>query len=825
MPHHASLVLTLSLCILHFHFDYSAARVPHGHALMFSSYSGAKRSSDTSTLPTSTANRSTTLRIIADSGCTDHLLNISLKYFTELRPIHNTISTAGSSVLSSTFTGNVGPHLLNAQYCKDVTRNLGSISQLCAQQRVVLFTKSNVYSFDERHFSYTGVPVLSGYLHRGLYYLDIPLEEPSIASSADCHSAVLIASALVDNNCTLWHRKLGHLNIAYMNKLKSSGLIPGLSWTADEERRHLQTICAGCALGKMKATPTRRVSRGIKVPRYKIDAPGALIMVDLFFSDIPSLRSRHTVGLMICDCYSRMCWSFSMLHKNDAPAKLKLWLQSMQRLKVNIKHFSVIRSDNGGEFTDIDFQSVLTEFQISHERSPPDAHVQQVERSIGIHKDNARAMVTTNSLNLSRAAMWATSGKNSNPYAFWPQAMSYSCQTASLLFTKAATMTRHHMFFGYAPDVTRFKTFGCLAYALVYSKLRQTWDPTSSECVYMGFNPESPNTWTILKLDTKQFVDCSTCVFNENTIIDDSSDSSQQHVSPFSSKESSSKKQRSIDKVQPAATVWSTRTRSAQALHESLMALLDDDPQQEFPLGSRTLTYSPDPETAYELSPEEEVEIERRSETFLLHSYEQLLELPSSAPSARPTISVSQTSACYSTTTTTPESLPRSYHEAVRYPEWSASVQRELASLEKCNIMEIIEKEDLPEGAKPLDWTYVFKIKTDLNTGAKTYKSRATIRGDRQKPGIDYDETFAPVVRMKTLRTLLALAAIYGWHVHGMDVDTAFLNGEIAAGEKPVFVKIPHGYPLNGKWTHKRRDHLYGRLLKHVYGLKQAPRT
>jgi hypothetical protein len=71
-----------------------------------------------------------------------------------------------------------------------------------------------------------------------------------------------------------------------------------------------------------------------------------------------------------------------MLHKNDAPAKLKLWLQSMQRLKVNIKHFSVIRSDNGGEFTDIDFQSVLTEFQISHERSPPDAHVQQVERSV-----------------------------------------------------------------------------------------------------------------------------------------------------------------------------------------------------------------------------------------------------------------------------------------------------------------------------------------------------------------------------------------------------------------------------------------------------------
>jgi hypothetical protein len=251
------------------------------------------------------------------------------------------------------------------------------------------------------------------------------------------------------------------------------------------------------------------------------------------------------------------------------------------------------------------------------------------------------------------------------------------------------------------------------------------------------------------------------------------------------------------------------------------MAMDAEDQQQEIPIGSRTLTFPPDDDFAVEVSPEEEVEIERQSELLLVHSHEQLLELQSSSPSAYSAIPASA-SASHSSTVLS-DTLPRHYNDAVKYPHWKESVQRELNSLEKCNIMEIIDV--LPDGVKPLDWTYVFKVKTDLNTGVKTYKSRATLRGDRQIAGVDYDETFAPVVRLKTLRTLLALAAIYGWHVHGMDVDTAFLNGEIAAGEKPVFVKLPHGYPLSGKWTGKRRDKLYGRLLKHVYGLKQAPRT
>jgi hypothetical protein len=754
------------------------------------------------------------LRIIADSGCTDHLLNISPKYFRTPQKIHNIISTAGSGTLTSTLLGDVGP-LKNAQYCSDVTKNLCSIYKICAEDKVVLFTDTAVVSFDKAFFAYQGIPDLTGGCRNGLYYFDIPLEPivdpPPTGSSSKIEDmeglttrSALITSAIVDNKCTMWHCKLGHLNIDYMNKLRSTGLIQGMDWTSEEELRHQQTLCPGCALGKMRAMPTRRISRGIHVPRYKVDSPGTLIMVDLFFSDIHSLRNRHTVGLIICDCYSRMCWTYSMLHKDEAPSRLKEWIQHMARLKVNIKNFGVIRSDNGGEFTDVEFKTVLTEFHINHERVPPHTHVQTVERCIGIHKENARSMIETHKINLSRAAMWGTSGKNSNPFAFWPQAMAYSCQTAGLMLNKERTMTRHQMFYGHPPDISRYKTFGCIAYILTYSTLRQTWDSTSTEAIFIGFNQESPKTWILFKLDTAQYVDHASCVFNENT-----SPQTIQHVSEYTAagkKNLTSKRHRAGTAPPPSDTGWSTRTRSAQTTHETLLAM-------ESSSISNTLSFPPDLEMSSELTPEEEVELDRKDELSYVHDPDKLLGL---APQSFPGMETAASS----------DALPRSYHEAMRIPAWRESVIRELNSLKQCNIMDIIHKDDLPARARPLDWTFVFKIKTDLNTGVKTYKSRATIRGGRQVAGIDYEETFAPVVRLKTLRVLLALAALHGWHVHGMDVDTAFLNGEIAEGDIPVYVKIPPGYDGPGTVPGKTKSaDCYGRLLKHVYGLKQAPRT
>ena len=87
-------------------------------------------------------------------------------------------------------------------------------------------------------------------------------------------------------------------------------------------------------------------------------------------------------------------------------------------------------------------------------------------------------------------------------------------------------------------------------------------------------------------------------------------------------------------------------------------------------------------------------------------------------------------------------------------------------------------------------------------------------RGFTQQPGIDFNETFTPVARMDTVRTVLAIAAQNKWHVHQMDVKSEFLNGYL---EEEVYVEQPQVYEVPGQ------EHKVYRLKNELYGLKQAP--
>ena len=98
----------------------------------------------------------------------------------------------------------------------------------------------------------------------------------------------------------------------------------------------------------------------------------------------------------------------------------------------------------------------------------------------------------------------------------------------------------------------------------------------------------------------------------------------------------------------------------------------------------------------------------------------------------------------------------------------------------------------------------------------KRYKARLIAKGYKQKAGVDYDEVFAPVARMETIRLLISQAAQFKWPIFQMDVKTTFLNGVL---EEEVYVEQPLGYMKAGE------EKKVLKLKKALYGLKQAPRA
>ena len=121
-----------------------------------------------------------------------------------------------------------------------------------------------------------------------------------------------------------------------------------------------------------------------------------------------------------------------------------------------------------------------------------------------------------------------------------------------------------------------------------------------------------------------------------------------------------------------------------------------------------------------------------------------------------------------------------------------------------------------PQGKKVVGSRWIYTMKHAADGSVEKYKACFVAKGFSQKAGIDYEETFAPVARYSSIRTIISLATEIGWRVHQMDVKTTFLNGVI---EEEVYIEQPKGFDVENRETHVCRPHQV------LYGLKQAPRA
>ena len=154
---------------------------------------------------------------------------------------------------------------------------------------------------------------------------------------------------------------------------------------------------------------------------------------------------------------------------------------------------------------------------------------------------------------------------------------------------------------------------------------------------------------------------------------------------------------------------------------------------------------------------------------------------------------------------------PRSFKEDMKDSTWQASMQDKIRALEENGTWTL---EELPPGKCALGAQWVYRTKYLSDGLVERLKSRLVVLGNHQEAGVDFTDTFAPVAKMTTVRTFLAIAASKNWELHQMDVHNAFLHGDL---DEEVYMKLPPGFQCSN-------PKLACRLRKSLYGLKQAPR-
>ncbi|BBN68998.1 transposable element gene [Prunus dulcis] len=156
---------------------------------------------------------------------------------------------------------------------------------------------------------------------------------------------------------------------------------------------------------------------------------------------------------------------------------------------------------------------------------------------------------------------------------------------------------------------------------------------------------------------------------------------------------------------------------------------------------------------------------------------------------------------------------PKSVTDALADNDWILAMQEELNQFKRNDVWYLVPR---PKDTNVIGTKWIFRNKTDEKGQIMRNKARLVAQGYTQIEGLDFDETFAPVARLESVRLLLSIACYLRFKLYQMDVKSAFLNGVL---QEEVYVEQPAGFqdPIHP-------NHVY-RLKKALYGLKQAPRA
>lgn len=572
-------------------------------------------------------------------------------------------------------------------------------------------------------------------------------------------------SAQSTHSIDLWHCRLGHAPVPKITKISS----------IKASSKQLSSLCLTCPLARFTKLP---FSLSTSHAKSAFD----LVHIDLWGPYKECTKSTCRYFLTIVDDYSRYTWLYLLSNKSDSLPILKTFVQFIKN------HFSgasikVIRSDNGLEFDNIMCKQFFANNGILHQTSCPYRPQQngRVERKHRFILEVARALKF----------------QSNAPIHLWGDCVLTAVYIINRLPTSLLdNKTPYEVFYKELPDYESMRVFGCLAVATNPVVTHDKFAARGVTCVFVGYPPMKKG-FRLINLETMKEFNSRDVKFHED-------------IFPF--------KTSSFSPMTPL-------TDPANDPQFLTSIFSDEEYVSELPR-------SPSPERVQSSSSDDDTEMDtnlnvRRSTR--LHRPPQwhndyVANCTTQTISTVTDTAVNNNFHCLLATLATTKD-PVSFKVAVQEPHWVSAMNAELEALERNGTWIVTT---LPPGKTAIACKWVHKTKFNPDGTIERYKSRLVILGCRQKYGEDFKETFAPVAKMTTVRTLLAVAAIQNWYTLQMDVSNAFLNGELF---EDIYMKLPPGYMHFG-YRIKLNDAAQGpshcnyvcKLLKALYGLRQAPR-
>lgn len=504
--------------------------------------------------------------------------------------------------------------------------------------------------------------------------------------------------------------------------------------------------------------------------------------------------------LTVVDDFSRNTWTFLMKAKTDAVSILATFIPYIHT-QFNVK-LKCVRSNGAKEFCEGSMLQLYQQYGIQHQKTCTNSPQQN-----GVVERKHRHLLKT-----TRALLF----QSHVPISLWGECLLAATHLINRMpLSSIKFSTPYEKVFGHSSDLAHLR---CLCFVSSLKTHRSKFDPRATACIFLGYPPDQ-KAYKVMDLTTHKIIISRDITFHEKHLPYLHS-STPSHPPPSLFLPSHTPFSHDISCPLPDSFLFDTHIPSSPS------NTIPSSPSTTVPSSSSTpitsspshtsspINYSNNYSTTPPLSPTSPNLPPRHSTR--IHKPPTWLADYVAAPSISShwcnvvVFHELPTALQAAITLTSNITEPTNYLVASQHPGWIEAMNKEVCALEENGTWDLTT---LPKGKKPIRCKWVYKVKLKADGSVERLKARLVAKGFTQQYGVDFEETFSPVIKMSTVRCILAIAASRNWILFQLDINNAFLHGDLS---EEIYMKMPEGIP--------NLHNLVCKLKKSLYGLKQASR-